>query len=45
MQPTTIERPRGRMQDEPMSALAYWSSGFAGIAVMLAMCFLAGLRF
>lgn len=37
--------PRARVQDEPQSALAYWGVGFAGIAVMLAMCFLAGLRF
>lgn len=36
---------RGRVHDEPQSALAYWGTGFAGIALMLAVCFFAGLRF
>lgn len=36
---------RGRVQDEPQSALAYWGSGFTGIGLMLAICLFAGLRF
>lgn len=36
---------RRAMQDEPQSALAYWGSGLTGIAVMLVVCFFAGLRF
>jgi hypothetical protein len=37
--------PRSQMQDEPQSALTYWGSGIAGIAVMLVVCVFAGLRF
>ena len=37
--------PRRPRQDEPQSALAYWGTGFAGIAFMLLVCVLAGLRF
>lgn len=36
---------RSHAQDEQPSALAYWGTGFAGIAVMLVICFFAGLRF
>jgi hypothetical protein len=46
MQTHAVTRlPRGQMQDEPQSALAYWSKGLAGITVMLVVCFFAGLRF
>lgn len=37
--------PRTRVQDEPQSALSYWSTGFACIAAMFAVCLFAGLRF
>lgn len=37
--------PRRLPQDEPQPALAYWGTGSAGIAFMLLVCVLAGLRF
>jgi len=36
--------PRDERQDGPQSALAYWGTGLGGIAVMLVICFFAGLR-
>lgn len=36
---------RGRVQDEPQSALSYWGTGLGCIAAMLAICIFAGLRF
>jgi hypothetical protein len=46
MQTQAITRlPRGKMRDDQSSALAYWGTGFAGIVLMLAFCFVAGLRF
>lgn len=41
----TMNSPRSRLQDDRPSALSYWGSGLLGIATMLAICFLAGLRF
>lgn len=46
MQTQAIPRlPRRKMQDDQPSALAYWGTGFVGIALMLAVFFVAGLRF
>lgn len=43
--PALAKFPRARVQEEQQSALAYWGTGFACIAAMLAVCLFAGLRF